>query len=69
MGWAKYDEDNRDFIEERWAQRGAYTTSVFNYTCDGSTSRKNGSYAYVGRNSAYGTANAYMSRSAESRRK
>ena len=22
MGWAKYDEDNRDYIEERWSVTG-----------------------------------------------
>lgn len=31
MGWAKYDEDNRDYIEERWSNIGS-TPTVFNYT-------------------------------------
>ena len=26
MGWAKYDEDNREAMEERWAMRSAYST-------------------------------------------
>lgn len=32
MGWAKYDEDNRDAIEERSAGRGRFDPPVFNYT-------------------------------------
>ena len=33
MGWAKYDEDNRDAIEERWATRAnTRYSSVCNYT-------------------------------------
>lgn len=43
MGWAKYDEDNRDYIEERWAQKGNYYPSVFNYTSGYSVERKNAS--------------------------
>lgn len=31
MGWAKYDEDNRDYIEEHWSNIGS-TPTVFNYT-------------------------------------
>lgn len=31
MGWAKYDEDNRDYIEERWTNMGS-SPKVFNYT-------------------------------------
>ena len=34
MGWAKYDEDNRDAIEERSAGRGRFDPPVFNYTSD-----------------------------------
>ena len=26
MGWAKYDEDNREAMEERWTMRSAYST-------------------------------------------
>lgn len=43
MGWAKYDEDNRDYIEERWAQKGNYYPSVFNYTSGYSVERRNAS--------------------------
>ena len=25
MGWAKYEEDNREAMEERWAMRNAYS--------------------------------------------
>lgn len=32
MEWAKYDEDNRDAIEERSAGRGSFDPPVFNYT-------------------------------------
>ena len=24
MGWAKYDEDNRELLEDRWAMRNTY---------------------------------------------
>ncbi len=34
MGWAKYDEDNRDAIEERLARTGHFIPSVYNYTSD-----------------------------------
>lgn len=39
MGWAKYDEDNRDYIEERWSETG-YMPEVFNYTANYRVSRK-----------------------------
>ena len=32
MGWAKYDEDNRDAIKERSAGRSSFDPPVFNYT-------------------------------------
>lgn len=32
MGWAKYDEDNRDAIEERNAGRSSFIPPVFIYT-------------------------------------
>lgn len=44
MGWAKYDEDNRNYIEERWASIN-YSTTVFNYTCGYSSSRTSSGYA------------------------
>ena len=34
MGWAKYDEDNRDAIIERSAGRSSFDPPVFNYTSD-----------------------------------
>ena len=47
MGWAKYDEDNRDYIEERWIVTG-YMPEVFNYTANYRTSkRKNYVPAYT----------------------
>lgn len=41
MGWAKYDEDNRDYMEERWTQKGGYCSSVFNYTSEYSGGYRN----------------------------
>lgn len=41
MGWAKYDEDNRDAIEERLASTGHIISSVFNYTSDYTSTRVN----------------------------
>lgn len=32
MGWAKYDENNRDVLSERNAGRGSFDPPVFNYT-------------------------------------
>lgn len=32
MGWAKYDEDNRDVLSERNAGRGSFDPPVFNCT-------------------------------------
>lgn len=44
MGWAKYDEDNRDYIEERWASIN-YSTTIFNYTSGYTSKRTAGRYA------------------------
>ena len=41
MGWAKYDEDDRDAIEERWVNQGDFNPSVFNYTSNCATVRSN----------------------------
>lgn len=40
MGWAKYDEDNRDAIEERNTGRGSFDPPVFNYTSGHSVTRQ-----------------------------
>ena len=40
MGWAKYDEDNRDAKEERSAGRGRFVPPVFNYTSDQPVTRQ-----------------------------
>ena len=40
MGWAKYDEDNRDYIEERCSLNGNFPT-VFNYTASYWSKQKN----------------------------
>ena len=40
MGWAKYDEDNRDAIKERSAGRSSFDPPVFNYTSSHSVTRQ-----------------------------
>ena len=59
MGWAKYDEDNRNYIEERWASMN-YSTTVFNYTSGYTSKRASSRYAS-------GAANSYVSASAAQR--
>jgi len=59
MALGKYYEDNRDFIEERWALRGSFSTPVINYTCDIRTDKKNSNSSCGGRVNTYGAGDVY----------
>ena len=46
MGWGKYDEDNRDYMEERWNAAGISAPMVFNYSSGKKSTQRMTGYSY-----------------------
>ncbi len=46
MGWGKYDEDNRNYMEERWAAAGIRAPMVFNYSSGKKSTQRMTGYSY-----------------------
>lgn len=59
MGWAKYDEDNRDYIEERWTNIGS-APKVFNYTAGYKNNRNTNVSSTVPRTYSLGPSRAQL---------